>query len=438
MTMATKRTNKVEVEITAIDEASPKIDRLEKKIDGLESDEARIVVTANTARLERQLDEAKAKLDGLDGDEATVQARLIGTLEQDLEQARTLLSQLDGKSGTVRINAAGDAKRDLDRVETQLRELDGRTARVSVDTTGAGVEGGAGGLIGVGKGAAGVVAGLGIADQLLDASKLVLQVQAVAEMTGATHEEASKAVAVWQAQGFEVGDLLDLLSQVNSVLRQNPELADKLGVKIGTNQSLIETFLQSVEGVATAYDNAGERADAASQLFGEQGTLQVGLVKAAVGDLRTAIEQTPPITSEDDLERMQEMNRQAANIKNNLQIARQEAARIAIPGVETTLATGDINKGIFASTVAAISALIDHFGGVGGGGSRMGPSIEDIVAANTGGFYGGAFGAIRAPVGTSSHVPPGGYRITNIYPPPGSPPITADTLRLYEERNGPR
>ena len=102
--MAT-RTNKVEVEITAVDEASPKIDKLQKKIDGLEADEARITVTSNIDRLDKQLTDALALMNKLDGDELTVQTRVVGTLEDDLIAARKLLEQLDGKTGTVKLDA---------------------------------------------------------------------------------------------------------------------------------------------------------------------------------------------------------------------------------------------------------------------------------------------------------------------------------------------
>src|SRR5262245_27465976 len=114
-------TTKVEVEIIADDEASPKIDRLQKKIDGLESDEARIVVTSNIDRLDKQLTDALAKLHNLDGDEATVQARLVGNLEDDLIAAKKLFDQLDGKTGTVTLNAdTTDAEDSLHRTTLGL------------------------------------------------------------------------------------------------------------------------------------------------------------------------------------------------------------------------------------------------------------------------------------------------------------------------------
>ena len=107
------RNEEIAIKIGATDEASPKIDKIAKKIDGMEADEARITVTAQTDKLEAQLDRAKKKLEGLEGDQATVQARLVGTLEEDLEQANKLLADLDGTTGTVKIDSVG-AKQGID------------------------------------------------------------------------------------------------------------------------------------------------------------------------------------------------------------------------------------------------------------------------------------------------------------------------------------
>lgn len=101
------RNEEIAIKLTADDEASPAIAKLAKKIDGLESDEARIIVTADTKKLEAQLDRARLKLQMLDGDEATVQSRLVGTLEEDLEQAKKLLDQLEGQTATVKIDSQG-------------------------------------------------------------------------------------------------------------------------------------------------------------------------------------------------------------------------------------------------------------------------------------------------------------------------------------------
>jgi hypothetical protein len=439
--MAAKRTNKVEVEIVAIDEASPKIDRLEQKIDGLESDEARIIVSANTERLEKQLDTARQKLEGLDGDEATVQARLIGNLEADLEQAQTLLSRLDGQTGTVRISALDTATKDLEQVEDKLRRLDGKVADV-------GVHGEKAGGLGVGGKVGGVAAiGASLVGAITTANQLAGDVQQVADATGAPLDQAARLVTVWEQNGLEVADLLDILFQVNSALADNPELAEQLGVKIGENQSLIDTFLQSVKGVATEYENVSDRQIAASQLFGEEGVRQIGAVTTAVGDLDTAMRELPEAALIDpaDVERWRQTNEQVVEFKQHLLEVELFLSEHILPAVN------DIAEGIGKwfdwvgtageRTAAAFDAVADF--ALGGTSSNL--AERGVIARNTAGYTGGAVAMyddagnyIRAPVGTTSHAPPGGYPRVTIINPPGTPPATADQLRQYDERNGPR
>lgn len=104
---------KIQIDIGAKDAASPVIEKLASKIDGLESDEARIVVTADTKKLQDQLDRARIKLGTLTGDEYSVQARLVGSLEADVAQAKDLLDKLDGQTATVKIDSVG-AKQGID------------------------------------------------------------------------------------------------------------------------------------------------------------------------------------------------------------------------------------------------------------------------------------------------------------------------------------
>jgi len=109
------KNEEIAIKIGAKDEASKVIDKLAKKIDGMEADEARIVLTADTRKLQDQLDRARIKLGTLTGDEYSVQARLVGTLEADVAEAKDMLDKLDGQTATVKIDTAG-AKQGLDEV----------------------------------------------------------------------------------------------------------------------------------------------------------------------------------------------------------------------------------------------------------------------------------------------------------------------------------
>lgn len=422
--MATTRTNKVEVEITASDEATPTIERLERKIDGLESDEARIVVSANTDRLQKQLDTAKAKLDGLDGDEASVQARLVGTLESDLDRAQTLLRQLDGQTGTVRINAVDRASADIDQVETKLRGLDGTIARVRTSATGA---------AGIGGKTIGMAAlGTALLASVTEANNLAGEVQQVADATDAPLDQASRLVTVWKQNGFEVSDLLDIIFQVNGALAQNPELAEQLGVKLGENQTLIDTFLQSVQGVATEYENVAERQVAASTLFGEEGVRQIGAVQTAVGDLDQAMSDLPDaqLVDETDVQNWRDTNEELVKFKGHLQEISLFLSNDILPVVNDI---ADGIEGWFTGAFNTGQEFREWWDTAGPGG------LWNLL---TGGG-GGPPAPGQMPQGPqqpqSAYVGQGqSPQNVTIVNPPGTPPATANSLLDYQVRNGVR
>jgi hypothetical protein len=430
------RTNKVEVEITASDEATPKIERLERKIDGLEADEARVTVTANTDRLEQQLADAKTRLEGLDGDEASVTARLVGNLEDELEQARRLLAQLDGQTGTVRITAVDTASGDIDRVDAKLRQLDGRVA--DVRTGGERAGGVSVGGLGKGIGFAAIAAAL--FESVTTANQLAGEVQQVADATGAPLDKASRLVTVWKQNGFEVSDLLDIIFQINGALAQSPELAGQVGVSLADNQDLIDTFLESVNGVATSFENVADRQVAASTLFGEEGTRQITAVTTAVGDLDAAMSNLPEAQTIDeaDVDRWREANAEVTEFQGKLLEIQLLLAENILPLINTMLD----GLASWFSGVAGAGAAVAEAGGdvrrfflnVGGDMNNPNQGLTPVINRNTAGFFGGApigpggGGAFRAGVG----------QIVTIINPSGTPATTVKAERLYEQRNGPR
>jgi len=412
--MAANRDTNLNISVTATDRATPTLERIEKKIDGLESDEARIVVNAETDRLERQLANAKSKLDGLTGDEATVQARLIGTLESDLESARQLFNQLDGKTGTVRMNAVDTASADLDKVAQKLRQLDGDSATVKVDGLD-GSGGGLGGGTGAAAGAAGLAAGLLLAGQ--NAADTAIQVQAIANRTGASLEDVSRLVAVFRDNGTEASDLADILYNVNGVLRDNPELAEQLGVKIDGSTNMVENFLTAVEGLETGFDDVGTAGVAASQLLGEEGGRQVDIVTASVGDLRTAVENVPEarVYTPETVQAARDLNTELAESRGHL-----EAMAVAIlPYVNAGL--GGL-RAYFGGAYDAGQATGDYLRDPNRG-RLSGEEILDWLPGTYSRDYNGVFDRARS----------GAVTIIN---PPGTPAATVDSARVYERRNG--
>lgn len=306
------RTSKVEVEIVATDDASPKIDRLETKIDGLESDEARVKISADTTRLEQQLAKAKAKLDTLDGDEATVQARLVGSLEKDLADAKRLFDQLDGKTGTVKFRAdTKGAKRDLSELKELAERLPGPLGEA------AGLLGGAGGIAAGGT----LVAGALIA-ATKSAADYALTAQTIADLAGSSVEDASRWLAITKQVGIEYNDLADIVGQVGQVLIQQPALAKQLGINLQDGRNGLERILQVLDSVNASVDDANQRTFILGQLFGEQGVRQIQKLATAVGgDLQTALDKVSggQIVSPADVERARQFQALWAELTADVQ-----------------------------------------------------------------------------------------------------------------------
>ncbi len=409
--MASRDTD-LNINVTASNRASDELRKVADEARQLE-DGVDVPLTADDQASD-DIDQVDAKAKALDGTTAEVTVAADDQATRDLERVESRAIDLDGRKVTVSVNADDNASRVLDRIETQLRELDGRTATARADATG----GTGGGGISGGQVAAGGIAGALVAS-VLSADQLAIKTQTVADLTGATLEDASKLVGTWTQAGFEVEDLLDIILNVNQVMRDNPDLAAELGVKIGENTTLIQTFLQAVTGVSTAYDNAGDRAAAASQLFGEEGVRQVGAVQTQVGDLTKAIEAMPALVDPEDVERAREANRNISEAKTNMVQLQQLLANAILPGVNRA----------FDNPIEALFPLL----GIGRQllPSGSGPSEQQVIDRNTAGFFGGA------PIGGSPLFDQAIAGITNIiFEAPGSPTRNVEASRTYYRRNG--
>src|SRR5688572_1944534 len=404
--MASRDTN-LNINVTAANRASDELRKVAAETAALE-DGVDVPLTADD-QASADIDQVQAKATALDGTTADVTVTADDQATRELERVESRSVDLDGRKVTVSVDADDNASRILDRIEQQLRDLDGRTASVRGDASG----GAAGGGISGGSVAAGGLAGAIVAS-VVSADQLAIKTQTVADLTGSTLEDASKLVGTWTQAGFQVEDLLDILLNVNQVIRDNPELAEQLGVKIGENTTLIETFLQAVTGVSTAYDNAGDRAAAASQLFGEEGVRQVGAVQTQVGDLAKAIEEMPVIVDPEDVERAREANRNISEAKTNVVQLQQLLANTILPGVNRA----------FDNPLEALIPL-SRLVGNGGSGPGFDPSLDN--------FSNRTFGAPDRNALFDQAV----GNITNvIFEAPGSPTTTVEASRVYYRRNG--
>jgi hypothetical protein len=355
------RSEKISIEIGAEDNASKVIDRLASRIDGLEADEARIVVNAQIGNLESALDRAKAKLDTLSGDEATVQARLIGTLESDLEQAQALFNQLDGKTGTVTLNANGNAKAELDGINDALGGL---TSKLDEAIPGVGQlfsMFGKGGGAAAGIGAAAAAAGL-LANNTANSA---MNAAVLADLTGTTVEEASRLLVVWESTGAEGKDLQDVILQTNGALAQSPELAAQLGINMNAGLTPAQLFLETVRAINAETDPT-KRALFGSQAFGEEGVRQVQTLITLYPDLAKAMRDLPPglVITEADVRKAAEFKRDMTAVSLQVQALGADLGRVVLPLVAEVADTASDLAEILGLAAEGVRIIGDYLGKV--------------------------------------------------------------------------
>jgi len=349
------RTNKIAVEITADDEASPVIDKLAKKIDGLEADEARVVVTANTDRLERKLDRARQQLEQLDGDEATVKLREIGNLEEDLAQSRRMFEQLDGQSGTVKLDF--DDGGSLKSIKSQFEDLANVGGELSGSLAGMGPA-----LASPAVAVAGIGAGLLAAAN--SASNTALEVKALADLTGSSVEETSRLAAVWaDFSGGEINDLADIMVNINNSLRDSPELAERLGINMGDGATGAERFLEVTAAINDNIATASERQAIGSQLYGEEGIRQMARVLAVVDDISEAVDDVNPLRVVDDHE---------------VEAAREYAKNVA----EMKAAWGGFVQEAGNTVIPMLNGIGTYLDAVGNAGDLAGDKLNDLFGGD--------------------------------------------------------
>lgn len=444
------RDTRLQVDISATDRASSVVDDVAAKVDGLEG-EHKVDITADDDASDA-LAGIREKLEQLnDADKVIAIKGEMSGLEREVRQAERRLrdlKSLDGDQIRVIVEARDNATKKLEAIQTELRQLDGDTARVNVDVgggsapDGVGGYGGLGGAMGVGALTAGLTAA---GEQAVNTSLLV---QAIADRTGAPLEQVSRLVAVFQDSGVEASDLFDMVLNVNGVLREQPELAEKLGIKITDNTTLVDLFLAAVAAVDSKFTDVGESAVVASQLFGEEGVRQVGAVKATVGDLQTAMDGVAAtrVINPEDVEEARELNREMAELRGHM-----EAIGLAvIKPLNSTLggarsyfgAVSDLGRKYYLEHNPDEAPRTDYSNltptaiahGLASGAIPRDafPEITDeAIAALTA-------PAPRRATGTTSHVPPGGYQQVTIINPPGTPAATAEQLRRFDQRNGYR
>ena len=232
----------------------------------MEADEARIIVTADTRKLQDQLDRAKLKLAMLDGDEATVQSRLVGTLEEDLEQAKKLAEQLDGQTATVKIDSVG-AKQNIDDLAKSADSSKSVLANMVGNTTqDLGALGGVAGTAGVAIGQMGeyMADAAGSGDRLGTILKnfagVAAPIAAVAVGMQMFAEKAKNAASIKAFRAGEVEDYNDALEETNTTL-------GAIKAKLAAGKGLFVNFFGSEQDVTGVFTALGLGADRVAALI---------------------------------------------------------------------------------------------------------------------------------------------------------------------------
>lgn len=430
----TNRDTNLNVNVTATDRATPTVRGVASEVEALEGTHTVDLDAAGNA--DDQLASIRSKLDLLtDSDKTIVLRGQADQLLREVGRAESKLrdiEKLDGEQIRVILDARDNATKKLDAVRTELRQLDGEVATVTVDArdrTGRSLDRDQIGT-GVAAGSAAAIAAITAGAQ--QAASMSLEVQQIADLTGASLEEASRLAGVFRQSGVETSDLLDMLLNVNQQLRDNPELAEQLGIKVSAGTSLVDLFVQAVDKIGPAFDNAGERGVVNSQLFGEEGVRQVQAVKTAINqDLAPAMEQFQgPIVTDESVENARQVNAEIAEVEANVQ--------------KISLALLPVVNGL-------LNGVISYFDAVGDAGDRFGNFVRNdllggsrdsnltpraIEVRNTAGYTGGAVagyaddGSFRSPLL--------GAVLTQIFNPPGTPAATNQSQQTYLARNGVR
>jgi hypothetical protein len=318
------------VELHADDQASDEVDDLTRKLSKLSSADQRIVLQARADQAVREISRIERGLrdiDRLDDEEITVRVQARDSAKAALVDVERRLEALDGDTAEVEVDVGGDWR-------SQLSELDGRLGDI------VGMAGKMAGPAGLAAVAGGFLAA---ADHAAD---LAIEAGEVARLTGDSVTVAGQLLSVWKGAGFEGKDLQDVILQLNGVLAQTPELAERLGINLNDGKTAGERFVEVARKLETAVSDATERGVLGSQLFGEEGVRQVNAVMLRVGDLGAAIEAQPELISEDDVDRAVEYQQRLAEVKTQLGAIAAEVGGGALPVLSGLAAVlnGDVFK----------------------------------------------------------------------------------------------
>ena len=328
-----------DVELTATDKATADVEALMTRLAGLTDDEKRVVLTAEARKLESEVKRALVLVGKVDGEkaEAIIEAKDLASTK--LASVQGELDEIDRRTADATLEATDNASGEIATVDGKLDTLDTRTVDATIDANrGPGltgilsdIDGLPGAVSGLGGtlsklaspgGAIALVAG-GFGAALTTATNVAIQADQIADFTGASVEEASRLAAVLKDNTqIEMGDLLDIVAQMQGVISQSPELLRQLGVKAEDAKNPLDLLVKVVDALNAGQLSANDKILIGAQLFGEEGVRQINELTAGIeGTLAEAIEgiSDSRVISDEDVEASRKLKAQWTEIQAAVQ-----------------------------------------------------------------------------------------------------------------------
>jgi hypothetical protein len=285
------------VDITAEDEASEVIEEVSGEVEDLDGATAETELSADDQASD-VVEEVTGELEDLDGTTADAELTATDDASDTIEGVATAVTDLDGDTASVDLSVTGDDASDVTAMTDALDDLDGSSASASMDVTGdTEADGAIGGIMdNLGLLAFGGIAGAAagaLTSVFTGAADNVLAVQNMADATGSTLKMATGVVEQFDFVGVSAEKLEGMVGKVNGVLEKSPEIAGRLGITIGENQTPLDTFVAVVDALNSGQFTANERLSLATEIFGRKGALSVLAVGTQVGNVSQAIEDMP-------------------------------------------------------------------------------------------------------------------------------------------------
>ena len=326
------------LDITAkLDQAMRDVTALQEQIEALaKGAETTITATVEGAEAVENLAEQTAELDET---EATVGLDAEDNASEAVEEVAEGMDDLDGAEAEIELDADDNASDAVEDVQGAVDDLDGSQATVEVEVEGADeAQESLGGIVDslgkMGVGALGGLAAAGIGKVLEASAEATLQIQGLADATGASLEQASGLAEQFDFVGVNAIKLLTMIGRVNDAIAASPELAARLNIDAALPP--MELFIEAVDALNSGALSAADTMTLGIELFGRRGATSVNAIKTQIGDLGQAVADIPDfqVVTEDDVDAAIEMKETMDQLGDAIAEVAQKAVTVLGPALE--------------------------------------------------------------------------------------------------------